>query len=103
MDCSRRIHRFGDNVERLRTEIDNGGAGDADLGLDVCAESIHDRVPNGSFSAGAAVGCVDEVGAPEGCARGFVGVEGVEAVVLGGDKNDVVLRAGDGEIGNPLR
>ena len=95
----------GDHIKRPGNGIDDGSAGDSDFRIDISVAAGNERVGaggrDGYFAGGAAVGGVDEVGVPELDAGSAVGVEGVDAVVLGGDEDDVLLDRGDGEIGDP--
>ena len=74
---------LGGDVERAGGRVDNGRAGDADLGGQVTLPGLSRR------DGGDALRRVDEAIVPERGA-GFVGVEGVDTVVLGGDEDDVV-------------
>jgi hypothetical protein len=90
LDVSRRgagdLFGLGDDVEGIGGRVDDRCAGDADFWCDVgCADvAVRDGCDT--------LGGVDERVFPEVALRGVIpfGVEGVNAVMLGGDEEDVV-------------
>ena len=79
----------GDEVHRLRQRVDDRRAADADVAgeVPVGAAGLADVGPEYGNDAGCRVRVVD---VPERCRRrGIVGVEGIDAVVVGGDVDDI--------------
>ena len=74
--------RLGGDVECPGCRIDDGSAGDPDLGCEILLPDL-----NGG-DAGDSRRWVDEADMPEGGAGG-IGIESVDAVVLGRDEDDV--------------
>ena len=70
-----------------------------------CSDQVAGGRPPVRWSRGAAaaVAGVDQAHLPQRRARCRVCIEGVQAVVLGGDKDHVVACARDGEVRNPQR
>jgi len=99
--------RLANNVERVRAEIDDRGTGDTDFGREVTKTTAYEPPRtgcHGSFARRAAMGSVDQIGVPERDTRiGIgVGVKSVNAIVLCGDDDDVVLGGPNGEVGKPI-
>src|SRR5208337_4347104 len=74
---------LGGDVERPGGRVDNRCAGDADLGRHVELPGLRGR------DAGSARRRVDQAVVPER-GTGIVGIERIDAIDLGRDKNDVV-------------
>jgi len=88
------IFRFGADVEGIGGRIDDGSGGDADFGNEV-AGFTGVGVRDGGFTG------KEHGGFPKLLTRTGVGVEGIDEVAFGGDKDDVVfLAVGHGEVGN---
>jgi hypothetical protein len=79
----------GDDVEGVAGAVDDGGADDAHVAVDVGA------VEGGVVEVGGGA----EVDVPDGSCAGVIGVEGVDAVVDGGDEDEVVGSAVDLDVG----
>ena len=93
---------LGFDVNRARGDVDYRRAGDADLRNQIAA------FPGVKGGHSRHTGCrIDETDLPERrrvCAEVVIRVKGVDAVVLGRDKQDVVSSfAGDGKIGQVER
>ena len=89
MICAGGILRHADDKDcaiRSGAAIDDRGGSDADLRRDLAAAVI---------VAGGFVGA-EHGGLPK--LRAGVGIEGVDAVVFGGDKHDILRLPGDGEV-----
>ncbi len=81
----------GDDVEGVVGEADDGGADDAEAAVEVGAAEV------GVVEVGGGA----EVDVPEGLGGGgIVGVEGVDAVVDGGDEDEVVGSAVERDVGD---
>ena len=100
--------RLADDVERVRIEIDDRRAGDTDFRREVAKTTAYEPPWTGwhrSFARHAAMDSVNQIGVPERDTRiGVgVGVKSVNAIVLCGDDDDVVIGSANGEIGDPER
>lgn len=101
LDVSRAFFCLADDVHSVGGEVDGGSTSDADFGDDVCGGKV--AVGNSSSPGGRAVSGIEKSDLPERSA-GSVRVEGIDAVVFGGDEDDVVSAlAGDGETLNVKR
>ena len=95
LDVGRAFFCLADDVHRVGREIDDRSAGDADFRDDVGGGEV--TVGNSGGAGRCAVRGVEKSDLPERSAGG-VRVEGVDAVMFGGDEDDVVgAFAGDGD------
>ena len=88
----------GNDVERLRIGVDDRSARDPDVRRDHAADV------GGSARLGHDGGRIEEADLPRRCCGETIGVEGIDAVILGRDVDDVVQAlTGDGYVGDVER
>jgi len=98
------LFALGDNKERTGVEVDGRGGADANFGMDVSGSGLHICGGHRSRSGGGSMSRAEHAGLPQGraiCATVGVGVEGVDRIVLVGNKEDVVSRAVNRQIADP--
>src|SRR5271170_798429 len=79
-----RDHRAGENIQRAGFCVDHWSRGDTDFGLDEWAlDIVRGNESDAAFS-------IEETDLPQRRVGGAGGIEGINAVVLGGDEEDVV-------------
>src|SRR5207302_5585589 len=83
------LFRAGHQINRIRARVDYGCAGDANLGDQIAAARIRDTVHRAATRGNQAHLPID---------LATVGVNRVQAIVLGGYVNNIVRSAVDGDI-----
>ena len=91
---------LGHNVERAGLWIDNRCAGNPDLVLDVPSIARLRRRDRRDFPRQLHITLVDELALPVDVAGTAIGINGINAIVLGGDEHDVVRSPGDRKVCN---
>src|SRR5437764_999447 len=96
IDGAHGLPGLGNYVESVGCRIDDGRGGNADLRIDVVIRGDVGRSESGDAAR-------EETRFPKLNAGRRIGVKGVDAIVFGGDENDVARRAGEIQVGHPQR
>jgi len=102
---SRGNHRFGDDVKNICVGVNDRRSCYSNFWRNIRLARSHQisgfARRHGSLPRRASVSAIDEAGLPQLETRIQIGVEGVQAIMLRGDENDVMFHATDGKICNP--